>query len=137
TLVQLVGIDPLGRWVARGGPARRCTPAACAVTQIGGARLAKAPREAGVPLRLAGRGRLISAAPLGYAPGARALHGPSPALLVTGDAAGLEQLPALSGTYRTNAWLAGLDVGALHAWDLRAERRRLSRAATGLSLRGY
>src|SRR4051812_13484088 len=140
-IVQLVAIEPLERWTSAPLPRGRCTAARCEVVQLGGTGLAAAPRDRGIELRLRARGRLSSAVPLGYVPAlprpGSPLSGVAPPLLVTGDARGLEALPALSGSYRTNTWVAPLDAGALHAWDLSAERRRLARAAAGLSLRGY
>src|SRR4051794_17877586 len=140
-IVQLTAIEPLARWARGPVPDGRCTVQRCAVVQLGGPALAAAPRDRGVPLVLRGHGRLTSAVPLGYVPAlpgrGSVLTGVAPPLLVTGDARGLEALPSLSGSYRANTWVTPLDVGALHAWDLRAERRRLARAAAGLSLAGY
>src|SRR4051794_39565768 len=60
-IVQLVAIDPLGRWITAHPPPLprgRCTPARCEVVQLGGPALAAAPRDRGLPLVLRGRGRL-------------------------------------------------------------------------------
>src|SRR4051794_4399388 len=116
-IVQVVAVSSLRPWLRGPLPRGRCAPARCEVVQAGGTALAAAPRDRGIALALRGRGRIVSPAPLGYVPAltgpGSALRGGAPPLLVTGDADGLEGLPALDGSYRTNAWVAPLDFGAL------------------------
>ncbi|MEO8968300.1 MAG: hypothetical protein ABI355_11730, partial [Solirubrobacteraceae bacterium] len=75
---------------------------------------------------------LASAVPLGFAPAA---GGGAPVVL-SGDPAGLDRLPALSGVYRTQSWLGVPDLSRLHSWQLAAFSARLQRMQAALPADG-
>ncbi len=143
-VVRPAAISPLAPWVGDpgehgSGRADRpglspgalgaCRPRDCPVLEAGGVvnrRILSAP---GVTLRIIGTGALRSAAPLGFAPsGGRGMP-----LLLTPDVTGLDSLPALSSLYRSQGWLAPLDVGRLQSWELEATEGRLQRAQAALA----
>ena len=125
-VVRLAAIEPLGAWAGR--PPGRCRPRACPVLLAGGTVSEHTLRAPGVRIAVAGAGRLRSAAPLGFLPTA---HGQP--LLLSGDAAGLSALPALSSVYRTGSWVSVPRLTGLHSWQLADFERRLTRAQAGLS----
>ena len=52
--------------------------------------------------------------------------------MLTGDAHGLETIPALGGVFRTHSWLALLPTSGLHAWQLASTERALRTAEATL-----
>lgn len=129
-IVRPVAIAPLRPWIATAS--RRlpgsCRAHDCPMLLAGGARTPLVLRAAGVELRIAGRARLDSAVPLGFA---TAGDGSWP-LVMTSDLAGLEGLDGLSGIYRTRSWVAPLPTAHVYSWDLGALERRLQRAQASL-----
>ena len=138
TIVRPAGITPLGPWVApaagrvgasSGTPApSACTRRACPVLLASGAGVptgrvgvGSALTAPAVRLTVAGSAALHSSLPLGFVPRA----GASTPVLLTGDARGLDALSGLDAIYRTDSWVAPLDVSSLHAWQLTPLARRL------------
>jgi hypothetical protein len=132
-VVRPAAIEPLGPWIAAGPPtastAATCRPAACPVLLAGGNLSLRVLSAAGVRLTIAGSARLRSAAPLGFVPQPAAGE---PPLLLTADAAGLDELPGLSGVYRTHSWLAPLPTRRLNSWQLTALEQRLRQTQAAL-----
>ncbi len=128
-LVRPAAIEPLSRWSAPAvvGP---CRPAACPMLLAGGRLPRSTLAAAGIHIAVAGTTRLRSSAPLGYVPSPA---GGDPPLLLTGDADGLDGLPGLSGVYRSRGWVALVDPGRLHDWDLPTLERRLEIAQANLT----
>ena len=124
-LVNLAGMDGLDRWVrlSSGRFPRECTPDRCEVVQVGGE--AEIPSAAGLRFVKVGEGVLTSPLPFGQLPGASAARvGESfrpeqepPFVLAEGFDA-LASLPALSGFYRTYAWVVPLDPAQIHPWEV-------------------
>jgi hypothetical protein len=129
-VVRPAAIAPLARWVAASSARLPpCRSVACPMLLAGGTVPRSTLRAIGVRVPVVATTRLLSAAPLGFAPGQPREY---PPVLVTGDPAGLEQLAGLSGVSRTHSWLAPLAIGRLHAWQLAATERRLQQAQAGL-----
>jgi hypothetical protein len=136
-VVRPAAIAPLGPWLSGYAPARLgslgpCRPEHCPMLLAGGGPVPSTLAAIGVRIQVAGSSSLRSAAPLGYVPSGA---GTAP-VLVTGDVAGLESLPGLSGLYRTSSWLAPLATTRLRGWQLAAAEDRLARAQAGLLLSG-
>lgn len=127
-IVRPVAISSLSRWLP-GGHTGPCRASDCPVLLAGGGTAPRVLSAAGVRLHVVGSEPLRSSVPLAFDP---EIDGQWP-VLVTGDVAGLDALPGLSGVYRTHTWLAALDTARLHSWQLAAIERRLSRAQAALS----
>jgi hypothetical protein len=136
-VVRPAAITQPGRWVSGPWPARLgpCRPQRCPMLLVGGGPAPKVPSSLatlGVSIEVVGSSPLRSAVPLGFAP-ASADAGP---VLVTGDVAGLDALPGLSGVYRTHSWLAPLPVTGLRSWQLADAEGRLASAQASLLTSG-
>ena len=143
-VVRPAAISPLAPWVSnrrehgRGradrpglspGALGACRPRDCPVLAAGGVVHRRVLSAPGVTLRIVGTGTLRSVAPLGFAPsGGRGMP-----LLLTPDVTRLDSLPALTSLYRSQGWLAPLDVGRLQSWELEATEGRLQRAQAALA----
>jgi len=136
-VVRPAAIAPLDRWLSGGAPARLgslgpCRPERCPMLLVGGGPVPSTLAAIGVRIQVAGSSSLRSAVPLGFVP--------SPAdsmpVLVTGDVAGLESLPGLSGLYRSRSWQAPLAITRLRAWQLAGAEDRLARSQARLLLSG-
>jgi hypothetical protein len=124
-LVNLAGMDGLDRWVrlSSGRFPQECRPERCEVVQVGGE--AEIPSAPGLRFVKVGEGVLASPVPFGQLPGASAARiGESfrpeqepPFVLAEGFDA-LASLPALSGFYRTYAWVVPLDPAQIHPWEI-------------------
>jgi hypothetical protein len=124
-LVNLAAMDGLDRWVrlSSGRFPRECTPERCEVVQVGGE--AEVPSAPGLRFVRVGEGVLSSPVPFGQLPGASGARvGESfrpeqqpPFVLAEGFEA-LASLPALSGFYRTYAWVMPLDPAQIHPWEI-------------------
>jgi hypothetical protein len=138
TVVRPAAISPLERWVVAGGKPHlgSCRARDCPLLVAGGSPPPSSLGMAGAHLRVIARGRLRSAAPLGFVPSASAGGDErQPPLLIGGDPRGLAKLPGLEGIYRSDSWSAELPAGRIHSWDLSDLRRRLQRAAVQLASR--
>jgi hypothetical protein len=136
-VVRIAGIAQLGRWLPGPWPGRLgpCRPQRCPMLLVGGGPPPKVPStlsEIGVNIVVVGSSPLRSAVPLGFAP-ASANAGP---VLVTGDVAGLDALPGLSGLYRTHSWLAPITITGLRWWQLAGVEDRLARSQARLLVSG-
>jgi hypothetical protein len=133
-VVRPAAITPLGRWVSGAAVSQLgpCRPSLCPVLLVGGGAVPAALTAAGINIRVVGQAELSSPVPLGFVP-STAGAGP---VVVTGDVAGLESLPALSGLYRTHSWLAQFAIGQLHWWQLAGVEDRLQAAQARLLLNG-
>ena len=133
-VVRPAAIAPLGRWLPAPVPGRLgpCRPERCPMQLAGTGPVPSTLAAIGVRIQVAGTAPLRSAVPLGFVPSGA---GAAPVLL-TGDVAGLESLPGLSGLYRTHSWLAPLVTTRLHAWQLAGAEDRLARAQARLLLTG-
>lgn len=127
-IVRPAGITPLARW-SLSAPRGACRPARCPVLVAGGNVTQRTLSTPGARLVIAGRTELRSAAPLGFTPEGASDQWP---LLLTGDAAGLDALPGLSGVFRTHGWVAELSTSSLTTWQLTALQGRLDRAQAAL-----
>jgi hypothetical protein len=130
TVVRLAAIaqrGPGGPGAGRLGP---CTAKHCPMVLVSAGAVPRRLAAPGVTISVAGRGRLGSAAPLGFVPGG---IGPETPLLVTDDVVGLANLPALQSIYRTRQWVALLPGAGFHTWALAAEQRRLANAQAALT----
>ena len=130
-VVRPVAISPLSRWIATRGQITglsRCRPADCPVLLVSGRIARRSLVALGVRLTVAGRVQLSSTTPLGFDPGA----GGGPPVVLTGDPAGLDRLPALSGVYRTQGWLSIAPLARLQSWQLTGFERRLQSLQSGL-----
>jgi len=133
-VVRPAAIAPLGRWLP-GAPLGRlgpCRPQDCPMLLVGGGQVPSTLTAIGVRIQVVGSAPLRSAVPLGFAPPG---SGSGP-VLVTGDVAGLEALPGLSGLYRTHSWLAPLSIAGLRWWQLASVEDRLARSQARLLLSG-
>ncbi len=138
-LVNLAALDGVGRWVrlSSGHFPEECTPARCEVVQIGGQ--AEIPSAPGLRFVKVGEGVLRSPVPFGQLPGESAARiGESfrpeqepPFVLAEGFDA-LASLPALSGFYRTYAWVVPLDPAQIHPWEVDDFLASISRARATL-----
>ena len=134
-VVRPAAITPLASAIVPSTPATtgRCRPSDCPMLFAGGGALPKTLLTApGVRVPIAGATRLRTAVPLGFVPGPAAGSDRQQPLVISGDAAGLEALPALSSVYRTHSWVAPLAVARLHSWQLAATEARLRQAQAGL-----
>jgi hypothetical protein len=98
----------------------------------GGGRVPSSLTAIGVRVRVVGSASISSAVPLGFSP----LTDAAQPVLVTGDVAGLEGLPGLSGVFRAHSWVASLPAAGLHSWQLDSVEGRLARSQAGLLARG-
>jgi hypothetical protein len=89
-------------------------------------------RAAGIDIAVAGRATVRSAAPLGFIPTVTTGY----PLLISGDLAGLDSVPGLSGVYRSQTWLSPLATAHLQSWQLAGVERRLQQAQAALLQRG-
>ena len=128
-VVRPAAIDPLGPWTTTRPPGGTCRPADCPVLLASGHVGPTSLTADGVRLSIAARTALRSAAPLGFKPTQSAGQ---PPLVLTGDAHGLETIPALGGVFRTHSWLALLPTSGLHAWQLASTERALRTAEATL-----
>src|SRR5947209_4429871 len=116
-LVRPAAVSPLARWVLASPASTRaaghCRPGSCPMLVTGGTVAAPVLSTAGARIPIAGRARLRSAAPLAFVPGGSRSGSP---LVLSGDPAGLDLLPGLSGVYRSRSWLALLPTAGLHPW---------------------
>ena len=138
-LVDLAAGNDLGRWIRlqSGRLPRRCTLSRCEVVQVAGA--GPLPRGfVGV-----GEGSLVSKAPFGSLVGsttagsiiqaAERWHRPAaPPFVVAEGARAAGSLPALSYDYRSYRWIAPLEPGDVHPWNIDAFTRRLAEARAAL-----
>jgi hypothetical protein len=136
-VVRPAAIAQLGRWLSGPWPGRLgpCRPQRCPMLLVGGGPPPKVPSALaaiGVNIEVVGSSPLRSAVPLGFAPSS-ADAGP---VLVTGDVAGLDALPGLSGLYRTHSWLAPVTVTGLRWWQLAGVEDRLARSQARLLVSG-
>ena len=121
--VRLVGVDDLphvakllsGRWPTA------CTPVRCEVVQVGSFGNPVLDQD-GINLVRVG----IAAVP-DHGVFGGSLSTPSPtaqqrrtALLLVGGAGAFEHLPAFEDLFRTYSWIAPVDPGALHIWEVGA-----------------
>jgi hypothetical protein len=124
-LVNLAAIDGVSRWVRlrSGRLPHECTPERCEVVQLAGQ--SEIPSAPGLRFVKVGEGGLRSPEPFGQLPGAAAARigetfrpeKEPPFVLAEGFNA-LAGLPALSGFYRTYAWVVPLDPARIHPWEL-------------------
>ncbi len=128
-VVRPAAIDPLGPWTTTRPPGGTCRPADCPVLLASGHVGPTSLTADGVRLSIAAHTALRSAAPLGFKPTQSAGQ---PPLVLTGDAHGLETIPALGGVFRTHSWLALLPTSGLHAWQLASTERALRTAEATL-----
>ncbi|HEY7146774.1 MAG TPA: hypothetical protein VH637_21230, partial [Streptosporangiaceae bacterium] len=136
-VVRPAAIAPLDRWLSGAGPAPLgslgpCRPERCPMLLVGGGPVPSTLAAIGVRIQVAGSSSLRSAVPLGFVPSPA---DPMP-VLVTGDVAGLESLPGLSGLYRSRSWQAPLAITRLRAWQLAGAEDRLARSQARLLLSG-
>ena len=136
-VVRPAAIAPLGGWLSGNAPARLgslgpCRPDRCPMLLVGGGPVPSTLAAIGVRIQVAGSSSLRSEAPLGFVPSTA----DSTPVLVTGDVAGLESLPGLSGLYRTSNWLAPLTTTRLRGWQLAGVEDRLARSQARLLLSG-
>jgi hypothetical protein len=133
-VVRPAGIEPPERWLS--GPAANqlgfCHAQSCPMLLAGGGRVPSILAATGVRIRVVGSAPLSSAVPLGFSP----LREGAQPVLVTGDVAGLEGLPGLSGVFRTHSWVAPLPYAGLHSWQLGAVERRLAQSQAVLLASG-
>ncbi|MGI9185039.1 MAG: hypothetical protein ACR2GZ_08755 [Solirubrobacteraceae bacterium] len=131
-VVRPAAISPLTAWVGRpGARLAGCAKTGCPVLRT--TALDRADLSAyGVHLRVAGAATLASAVPLGFAPAA----GGGPPVVLSGDPAGLDRIPGLSGVYRTESWVSVRSLARLDSWQLGAVEARLQRVQVGLPANG-
>ena len=131
-VVRPAAIAPPQGWITAAAPAAagRCGPEDCPMLVAGGSVRPTTLSAPGVRVQIVGQTRLRSAVPLGFVPSAGSDQ--QPPLLISGDAAGLESLPALSSVYRTDSWVAPLPTAQLHSWQLAETERRLRQAQAAL-----
>ncbi len=129
-IVRPAAISPLEAWMppAAVGKLGPCRAGSCPMLQAAGGPVGPVLAAAGVRIDVAAQGPLRSAAPLAFE---TASEGQWP-LLISGDTAGLDALPGLSGVYRVHSWLAILPAARLHSWQLAAVQARLARAQATL-----
>ena len=129
-VVGPAAIAPLGRWLpgAAAGRLGPCRTPLCPMLLAGSGSVPSRLTAPGVRIALSRAEPLRSDVPLGFA---LESEGSWP-LVLSGDPAGLDRLPALSGVYRTNSWLAELDTARLHTWEIGGLERRLGRAQAAL-----
>jgi hypothetical protein len=130
-LVNLGGVDGLGRWVrlTSGRLPRTCTPRLCELVLAGGSgRLPRLPF-----LRVVGRGTLARDAPL------RAYFGEGdparpPLLLAEGALAlGRLPLPDVDLIARTYGWVLPVAPGSVHDWEIPGLAHRVDVAGSRLA----
>src|SRR5690349_10580710 len=142
-VVRPAAIAPLDRWLPGIPPGRLgpCRAERCPMLLAGPGPDPSAPSipstlaAIGVRIQIVGSAPLRSAVPLGFVPSSAGVAGSMP-VLVTGDVAGLESLPGLSGVYRAHSWLAPLTTTGLRGWQLSGTEDRLARAQARLLLDG-
>src|SRR6266536_4070602 len=139
-VVRPAAISPLDRWLPGLPPGRLgpCRAERCPMLLAGPGPDPSVPSTLaaiGVRIQVVGSAPLRSAVPLGFVPSSAGVTGSMP-VLVTGDVAGLESLPGLSGVYRAHSWLAPLTTTGLHAWQRGGAEDRLARAQARLLLNG-
>jgi hypothetical protein len=124
-LVNLAGMDDVGRWVRlrSGRLPRTCTPERCEVVQIGGG--GQIPSFAGLRFVKVGEGVLSSPVPFGRLPGVNAARigesfrpAEQPPFILAEGFDQLARLPALRSLYRTYAWVVPLDPDRIHPWEV-------------------
>jgi hypothetical protein len=139
SLVNLAGMDGVSHWVRlrSGRFPRECTLERCEVVQIGGQ--GAVPSSAGLRFVKVGEGVLKSPVPFGQLPGVNAARigetfrpeEQPPFVLAEGFGA-LASLPALSGFYRTYAWVVPLDPAEIHPWEIDGFLSSVTRARATL-----
>ncbi len=127
-LVRLAAVAPLARWSTGAPRLGACGTRDCPMLLAGGRVPSSTLTAAGIRISVRGTVQLRTAVPLGLPP-----SGSGPALLVTGDVAGLERLPALSAQFRVHSWASALPVGRIDSWDIPPLERRLQRAQVTLT----
>jgi len=151
-IVRPAAISPLDRWLPGIPPGRLgpCRAERCPMLLAGPGPDPSVPSTLaaiGVRIQVVGSASLRSAVPLGFMPSGAGVTGSagsagsggsagSMPVLVTGDVAGLESLPGLSGVYRAHSWLAPLTITGLRGWQLDGAEARLARAQARLLLNG-
>jgi hypothetical protein len=124
-LVNLAGIDDVGRWVRlrSGRLPRTCTPERCEVVRLGGG--GRIPAIAGLHLVQVGEGALSSPVPFGRLPGVNAARigetfrpAEEPPFILAEGFDALARLPGLRSLYRTYAWVVPLDPDRIHPWEV-------------------
>jgi len=130
-VVRPAALSPAGRWLTGSVP-EPCRATDCPVLALAALPRHRALAAAGVRLRVTGQVELFSPVPLGFAPGS---GGGAPVVL-SGDPAGLDRLPALRSVYRTQSWLDVPDLARLHSWQLATVSARLQRMQAELPADG-
>jgi hypothetical protein len=134
-VVRPAAVAPLDPWLGTATLARRlgaCRPSGCPMVQAGPGSVPSALDALGVRIRVVGRVPLRSAVPLGFAPA----YTTGTPVLLSGDTSGLDDLPGLSGVYRTHSWVAVPSTSRLHSWQLASFEARLQATQAGLLARG-
>ncbi len=139
--VRLGAIAPLAQAVRIDSgrlPRGPCRPRLCEVVQVGGARVRAADLAArGDAVVVVGRGHVTSAAALGFVPSAPKRDVPEqarpPAVLLSGDPAGVDALPSYGSVYRSASLVAAVPLAGVHAWDLGARAGALGAAQRALA----
>jgi hypothetical protein len=138
-LINLAGMDGLDRSVrlSSGRLPRECSPERCEVVQVGGET--QIPSAPGLRFVKVGEGVLTSPVPFGQLPGASAARigesfGPEqePPFVLAEGFDQLASLPALSGFYRTYAWVVPLDPAQIHPWEIDGFLSSVTRARATL-----
>jgi hypothetical protein len=138
-LINLAAMDGLDRSVrlSSGRLPRECSPVRCEVVQVGGET--QIPSAPGLRFVKVGEGVLTSPVPFGQLPGASAARigesfGPEqePPFVLAEGFDQLASLPALSGFYRTYAWVVPLDPAQIHPWEIDGFLSSVTRARATL-----
>ncbi|HSO97611.1 MAG TPA: hypothetical protein VLP43_01560 [Solirubrobacteraceae bacterium] len=127
-LVRPAAITPLARWAAP-APHDLCHPRVCPMRLVDRVLRRTTLTTFGVRIEVRGRTGLASPAPLGYVP---APTDSQPPVLLTGDLAGLDGLPGLSGIYRSRSWFSLLSTRGVNSWELPGLVRQLEQAQASL-----
>jgi hypothetical protein len=138
-LVNLAGMDDVGRWVRlrSGRLPRTCTPDRCEVVRLGGGR--RIPAIAGLHFVQVGEGVLSSPVPFGRLPGVNAARigenfrpAEEPPFILAEGFDELARLPGLRSLYRTYAWVVQLDPDRVHPWEVDSFLTSVTRARSTL-----
>jgi hypothetical protein len=138
-LVNLAGMDDVGRWVRlrSGRLPRTCTPERCEVVRLGGG--GRIPAIAGLHFVQVGEGVLSSPVPFGRLPGVNAARigetfrpAEQPPFILAEGFDALARLPGLRSLYRTYAWVVPLDPDRIHPWEVDGFLTSVTRARSTL-----
>jgi hypothetical protein len=143
-LFDLAAADGLRRWVRlrSGRLPRGCSPASCEVVQVAG--FGPIPKARGLPLRVVGRGDLVSPVPFlrttAYGRNVDESYAFSavtraPPFLLAGDVEGATRLPLMRAIHRSYGWVLPLRTGDVHTWTLGPLERRVASARSALEAR--